>query len=131
MGAPFGMGVVRLSDLPAESSRQHLMLGFNNIISHSFEPRLRLRTVSVAGQPDFKAKQFNRKWLPPSEIGLCKEDLCTDRTAPLVRGLFGAKRGNSQVGVSAWWWTQFASNRSQHPNCLITGKIQGISQKLG
>jgi site-specific DNA recombinase len=27
---PFGMGVVRLSDLPAEWSRQHLMLGFNN-----------------------------------------------------------------------------------------------------
>ena len=26
---PHGMGVVRLSDMPAEWSRQHLMLGFN------------------------------------------------------------------------------------------------------
>jgi site-specific DNA recombinase len=26
---PYGMGVVRLSDLPAEWSHQHLMLGFN------------------------------------------------------------------------------------------------------
>ena len=26
---PHGMGVVRLSDMPADCSRQHLMLGFN------------------------------------------------------------------------------------------------------
>src|SRR5262249_18691275 len=32
----------------------------------------------------------------------------------------------SEKNVNAWWWMQSRSNRSQHPNSLIYGNLQGI-----
>ena len=48
---PYGMGVVRLSDMPAEWSRQRQMLGLAAAQSHIRTESLP-ETVSVAGQPD-------------------------------------------------------------------------------
>jgi hypothetical protein len=48
---PYGMGVVRLSDMPAEWSRQRQMLGLAEAQSHIRTESLP-KTVSVAGQPD-------------------------------------------------------------------------------
>src|SRR5689334_20247180 len=94
---PYGMGIARLTDLPAEWSRQREMLGF----PFHFQTESLPTPVSAVGKRDFAGQRQRPRNGPSNSIGrLQRQNACTNRRQ------FGAIRtepGNPRLRRTAWW----------------------------
>jgi len=108
---PHGFGVTRLSDLPAEWSRQRRILGLGAYWS-AFEPRLR---NAVRRRPETKAQ----KW--PRQSNVVSPETETNQRAPLIAGI-SAQGGNSPVARDCV--VELGRTRTNHQSVMECGRVR-------